>query len=239
MQRFKAFLLSKGLVPEKKLVYYLAWIFQFYAFCQKKLGEDVSADEIDCYLKHLTKSREEWQVDQPNEAIQLYSYFCKRRPQCGSKRDMDSNTPWKAVAEEMVKMLRLKHRSLSTERTYLGWLRSFYFFVEGKSPDELDSSHVKEFLTYLAVERRVASATQNQAFNAILFLFRHVLNRDIEDLQGVMRAPQKRRLPVVLTKQEILRLFDHLRGTYLLMAQFIYGCGLRLREYTAPLGTET
>ena len=85
-------------------------------------------------------------------------------------------------------------------------------------------------MTHLAVERNVAASTQNQAFNAILFMFRHVLDKDIEDIGGAVRAKKKRRLPVVLAKSEINCLFDQMKGTNLLMAKTIYGCGLRLRE---------
>ncbi len=130
----------------------------------------------------------------------------------------------------MVRMLRLKHRAHNTEKTYLYWLRYFYRHTNGKPPNDLCSSDVKDFLTKLAVENKVAASTQNQAFNALLFFFRHVLDINIEDLNEVARAPRKRRLPVVLTKGEISALFNHLSGKKLLMAQLIYGCGLRLTE---------
>jgi integron integrase len=230
VERFKSYLLSKQIIPEKKLDYYLSWVIQFYGFCGKLPYGEVSAEEIDTFLKHLTRFREEWQVNQASEAIQLFIYFNRREYQGQAKADLDSNTQWKAVAQDMVRMLRLKHRSLSTEKSYIGWLRSFYRFLNGKPPYALESSHVKDFMTYLAVERKVASSTQNQAFNAILFLFRHVLDKDINDIVGAIRATKKRRLPVVLSKQEVFRLFDYLNGTNLLMSQLIYGCGLRLWE---------
>jgi integron integrase len=137
---------------------------------------------------------------------------------------------WKVAANEMIRMLRLKHRSLSTEKTYLGWLRSFYRFLDVISPFEIDDSHVSNFLTHLAVDRKVSASTQNQAFNALLFFFRHVLDRDIADIHNALRAPVKRRIPVVLTTEEIHRILDHMRGDNLLMAKLVYGCGLRLRE---------
>jgi integron integrase len=88
----------------------------------------------------------------------------------------------------------------------------------------------KDFLTYLAVEANVAASTQNQAFNALLFMYRHVLDKPIDDLSGAVRAKAKHRLPVVLTTKEIRRLLDEMTGTALLMAQIIYGGGLRLKE---------
>jgi len=230
VEEFRSYLLSKRIVPEKNLVYYLSWITQFYAFCDKSPGDDVSAEEIDRFLKYLMRSREDWQVNQANEAIQLFIYYNRRKYRNETEGDIDSDAKWKVVVQDMVRVLRLKHRSLSTEKTYIGWLRSFYRFLNGQSPYELDSSHVKDFLSYLAVERHVSPSTQNQAFNAILFLFRHVLNNNIDDIKGAVRASKTRRLPSVLTKQEVFLIFDHLNTTGLLMAQLIYGCGLPLRE---------
>lgn len=230
MEDFKSYLFSQRVVRDKKLDYYLSWVTQFYAFCDKRLSDRVSEEEIDGFLKHLTKSREEWQVNQANEAIQLYLYFNRRKHDISGRKDLDSRSQWKAVGQDMVKILRLKHRSLKTEKTYMYWLRLFYRFLDGKSPYSLDASYVKDFMTYLAVERKVAASTQNQAFNAILFLFRYILNIDIEDIAGAIRARKRRRLPVVLSKQEVFRLFDNLTGLNLLMAQLIYGCGLRLQE---------
>jgi integron integrase len=191
---------------------------------------EVSREEIEAYLRHLSKNREEWQVKQAKEAIDLFLFFRGKGPWQPSKGAVAMEGAWKEAVDEMVRMLRLKRRSLATEKSYLTWLRSFYGFLGGKAPVSLKGSHVKDFLSHLAVERRVAPSTQNQAFNAILFFFRHVLNREIGDLDGTIRAHHKRRLPVVLTRREILRLFDRLNGECLLMAQLAYGCGLRVRE---------
>ena len=119
---------------------------------------------------------------------------------------------------------------MKTEKTYITWLRQFYRFLKGASPYSLDDTHIKNFLTYLAVERKIAASTQNQAFNALLFFYRHVLEKDVGDLGDVVRSHKRRWLPVVLTREEVLRVFDHLPGTNRLMAQIIYGGGLRLRE---------
>ena len=210
--------------------YYISWVSQVYAFSGKDVGNNISTDDVDHFLKKLARYREDWQIKQAKEAIDLYRFFLRKRSKKSVHTEMESDVQWKEVAEEMVNILRLKHRSISTERTYIGWLRSFYKFLNDTSPYELESSHVKDFLTYLAVERHVAQATQSQAFNALLFLYRHILDKDISNLHEVIRAKRKRRLPVVMTKQEVFQLFDHLNGTNLLMAQICYGCGLRLRE---------
>ncbi|MEA3280169.1 MAG: integron integrase, partial [Thermodesulfobacteriota bacterium] len=189
-----------------------------------------SSGDVDRFLKNIVRHREDWQIKQAKEAVGLYRFFLRKHSRGSACIAMDSDAQWKDVVEEMIKILRLKHRSMSTEKTYIGWLRAFYGFLNGASPHEIDDSHVKDFLVYLAVERHVARATQSQAFNAILFLYRHILDKDIKNLHEVIRARPKRRLPVVMTKQEVFNLFDNLDGTNLLMAQICYGCGLRLRE---------
>lgn len=198
-------MLSNRIVSEKKLAYYLVCINQFYAFCDKIPGDDVYGEKIDGFVKHLMKSREDRQVKQAKEAIQLFIYYTRRKSQTEAIADLlQSDTLWRAVVQDMINVLRLKHRALTTEKAYLGWLRSLYRFVNGLSPHELDSNYVKDFLSDLAVERNVAPSTQNQAFNAILFLFRYVLDKDLADIEGSVRASKKRRLPVVLTQQEVL-----------------------------------
>ena len=130
----------------------------------------------------------------------------------------------------MIKRLRLKQRSYRTEKTYLGWLRDFYRFVDSTPPEKIDDHHLMDYLTYLAVERNVAKSTQHKAFNALLFFFRHVIGREPGNIRDTIRSQRKRRLPVVLTRTEISLLLEQLTGTPLLMAQIIYGGGLRLRE---------
>lgn len=106
----------------------------------------------------------------------------------------------------------------------------FQGYLAGKAPAEIGSSDVKRFLSHIAVEKKVSASTQNQAFSALLFFFRHVLDRDLADISEIVRASPRRRLPVVLSRQEIQRVFAHLQGVYLLMAKLIYGCGLRIQE---------
>jgi integrase len=96
----------------------------------------------------------------------------------------------------------------------------------------LDETAVRDYLSHLAVRRRVASSTQNQAFNSLLFLFRNVLRTDLQDLSQTIRAKQGFRMPVVLTRDEVGRLFDQLEGRDLLIAHLLYGTGMRLMEVT-------
>jgi integron integrase len=126
--------------------------------------------------------------------------------------------------------IRLKHYSLRTERTYVGWIRRFILFHGKRHPLEMGAAEVTAFLSHLAVEGKVASSTQNQALAALLFLYRRVLEVELPWLDGVQRAKASQRLPVVLTEDEIARLFAHLDGVPGLMARLTYGAGLRLME---------
>jgi len=230
MDDFKAYILSSRIANEKSVGFYLHWVTSFYRYCSKDLDDVVTQEVIDEYLAYLAKRKEDWQVRQASDAIQLYLFFKKRNNRESRREDGDGKAQWKTIAEEMRQALRLRHRAARTEESYLGWLRKYYIFLNGKAPYSIDSSHVKDFMTYLAVEKNVAESTQNQAFNAILFLYRHVLDKPIDDISDAIRAKAPKRLPVVLTKDEVNRLFACMSGTDLLITKVMYGTGVRLNE---------
>ena len=127
-------------------------------------------------------------------------------------------------------VIRVKHFSIRTEEAYVNWIRKFILFHNKRHPNEMDETYVSEFLTYLAVKKRVAASTQNQALSAILFLYRDVLKKDIGWLDDVERAKRPARLPVVFTKREVNDILIRLEGTKWLMGNLLYGSGLRLME---------
>src|SRR5437763_11123436 len=127
-------------------------------------------------------------------------------------------------------VMRLKHYSLRTERTYWDWIERFIRFHGMRHPSEMAEAEVGAFLTHLARDGKVAAATQNQALSALLFLYKEVLKQEIGWLEGVERAKKPARLPVVLTRDEVHKVFAHLHGTNRLMAGLLYGSGLRLME---------
>lgn len=137
-----------------------------------------------------------------------------------------SMVDWAFLESEMRRVLRLRHTSVKTERAYLGWLGRFRLFVGGRGG--VEASDVVGFLSHLAGEG-VSPSTQNQAFSALLFLFRHVLQRDL-DVAGAVRAKEQHRLPVVLSRGEVPRVLGLLGPPFDLMARLIYGSGLRLQE---------
>ncbi len=134
------------------------------------------------------------------------------------------------LLDRLHNVLQRKHYAFSTERAYVNWVRRFILFHNKRHPAQLGQAEVEAFLTHLAVQRDVAAATQNQALNAIAFLYKHVLFQPLDfDLQSV-RAQRPRHLPTVLSKGEVVALLACLTGTHQLMAQMLYGSGLRISE---------
>lgn len=126
--------------------------------------------------------------------------------------------------------VRTRHYSIRTEQAYVHWVKRFILFHNKRHPRGLGEADVGKFLTHLAVERRISPNTQNQALNALVFLYRYVMERPLGDIQGVVRAKRPERLPVVLSRDEVRSLFRHLDGPHWLPACLLYGAGLRLME---------
>lgn len=143
---------------------------------------------------------------------------------------MEGNSQEPKLLDQLRDLLRTRHYSIRTEVAYLGWVERYIRFHGCRHPAELGAPELEAFLTHLAVKRDVASSTQNQAASAILFLYREVLGLNLPWLEGVTRAKRPKRLPVVLTPEEVAAVLDALDGTLALMGRLVYGSGLRLME---------
>ena len=126
--------------------------------------------------------------------------------------------------------LRSRHYSRRTEQTYCHWVKRFIYFPNVRHPSEMGEPEINAFLTHLAVKEKVSASTQNQALSALLFVYRHVLGREIGDLGEVIRARKPTRLPVVMTREEVKSVLGNLADDKWLMASLMYGAGLRLME---------
>jgi len=230
MEDFRNYLLKSRVANTKTVTFYLHWVTQFFNHCHKHPQEDFTFEEQAAYLKQKARSLETWQLDQAREAIEVYRFWKSRQNGKSDVIRMDTCMQWKTVGDDMASIIRLRHLAKKTEQAYLGWVRRFYRFVNGKPPNSLNDENVKDFLTHLAVERKVSATTQNQAFSALLFLYRHILDKPLENIGESIRAKRSKRLPVVLTQNEVAQLLSELSGVNLLMAQIIYGGGLRLKE---------
>jgi site-specific recombinase XerD len=172
-------------------------------------------------LNHIEVQYKDWQVNQARQAIELYRLFLDGRHVQKRKPQPNYKNAWKAASDQMIRMLRLKHRSRQTEKTYLHYLRLFYKFTGPVNPKTLKDHDIREYLSYLAVERRIARSTQNTAFNAILFFYRYALEKEVGDIKDTVRAQRKLRLPTVLSQPEVTQLLDKIHGVPKLMAQIV------------------
>lgn len=134
------------------------------------------------------------------------------------------------LLDQVRSVLRTRHYAYRTEKVYVYWIRRYIVFHDKRHPLDMAETEIETFLSDLAIKQKVSAACQNQAFSAILFLYRYVLNRPIEGRINALHAKRPSRLPVVLTPQETRLIINHLNGIYKLLAQILYGCGLRLNE---------
>ena len=240
LPEFQRFLIARRLVPQKNVPFYAYWVSKFLYYSNNNEDPDLDM-RIRKFLKHLgDKEVADWQIKQAQTAIQLYignflngdeSSLEPNKHEAREKNFSDCS----AIIRKMKDAMRLKHYSYRTERSYIDWVKRFFAYMEDvkkKDPgrEGADSSDVRDFLSYLAIRKRVSSSTQNQAFNALLFLFRDVLKTDLTDLGKTVRAKRGPKLPVVLSVEEVQELFRSVKGKELLMLKLLYGAGLRLME---------
>lgn len=233
---FEKYLTSTAFIQAKYIPYHLKWVSYCYSYLDQPDNGLLTSDQIQGYLNNISKTREAWQVEQAEAALKLYGYYLSSESKpvedsANTGPPSEARGLWRALEKNTRDALRLRHRSYSTEKTYLSWLRAFGDHVNWKNPSELSTVDMQNFLSSLAIERRVAPSTQNQALNGLIFLYRHVLDKEPgpEEIRSV-RALPKQRLPVVLSGVEIRSILDGLIGTHRLMARLIYGCGLRIKE---------
>lgn len=218
-----------------------------------KSGTEGSREDVERFLRRLAgEGKKSWQFEQASEAARIWYQKVREAawaipwavtiPEENAVSNevervfegkSDEGVPDERYAgflNEMRVTMRSQHYAARTEDTYLEWASRFLVFTRPRDRDELTRGAVEDFLSYLAVVRKVTANTQNQALNALVFLFREVLKRDLGELEGINRAREQRRLPVVLTREEVRRLLNSLNEPHALMAQLMYGTGLRLME---------
>src|SRR5882724_185116 len=253
-QEYQAAVLRQG-IPKAKVEWYGRWARRFARSVPDVPLRARSAAHVRAFLTDLGQQAQvqAWQADQAQEALRVLYQECIPRPWASpwpfsaqavnsgrglahgkSFRDEVSSsevdTRHQAVLSRLRTEIRARHYSLRTEQAYEHWIRRFVTFHSLKSPQELGPEAVKEYLEFLAEERQIAASTQNQALNALVFLYEQVLGEPLGTIGDFTRAKRPRRLPVVLTREEVKRLLDELSGTSRLMAGLLYGSGMRLME---------
>lgn len=236
--RFQDFLVNDKKIPNKNIIFYQAWVNKFLSFYQRDLNT-VKYDNIKSFLDKLeSEDREDRQIRQAYRAIKYFLEdfmdlaidFSETPEDEYSGKPVKNPETWKDAFSKFINEIRFQHLAYSTEKTYLSWIRRFVDFCGNAPPETIQSSHVKKFLVHLAVEGNVSASTQNQAFNALLFLFRYVLEKEFDVSYNVIRVKKSGRVPVVFSKKEIKKLLKHCPEKYLLHIKLIYGCGLRVME---------
>jgi len=243
---YQSFAIKKG-ISRKYAVWYVRWIKEFVRHRNFTVPSEISDADISRFVEVLSeiKNIQSWQIDQAVDAIKLFqSYLSAMVDTCPGKkkspprvkvfRDRLSSTDLLPGHRDLMKRLKAEirylHYSIRTEKTYEQWIIRFFNFHRIKPIENITSQEIREFLEYLAVERKVSSSSQNQALNALVFFFENVLKKEMGTIGEFTRAKRPVRMPVVLSKEEITALFRKLSGTHALMAGLLYGCGLRIME---------
>ena len=190
--------------------------------------------EMQAHEASLAQPAEQIQPDDQREPIPKLAPAAREQKvfqYCHAGYEEKSDSPeWDELLGKLADEIKVRHYSRKTLKTYALWSRQFQRFLKNKPPHELTTTDVKEYLTWLAVKCNVAASTQNQAFNSLLFLFRHALKRDFGMLRDVPRAKKSLYIPVVLSRAEIDAIVQHLYHPYSLIVKLLFGCGLRLFE---------
>lgn len=231
---YSHYLKSRTGIPDKRHEFYLYIAREFKSFIQREEKQGDPALYTGDFLLRISASLTDWQVGLAREAVNTYLYYSRSVNSTFWKMSsFHSPADWKATRQKLVEALRTKHRSPQTEKAYLYWFDQLTAFTGKSAPEKLSDADFLNYISFLAVEKRVASATQNQAFNALLFFYRHILGRDPSRVQNAVRATLPARLPEVLSRNEIRRIFSHLIPRDRLICGIIYGGGLRLNECLA------
>jgi len=234
LEGYANFLRKMELAPPKYQPHLVRWVREFLLFAKEHPGYTFK-QTLDLFLAALGErvGIQPWQIQQAADAVRIYRYQYQT---AGRKtedwtRDVSISGSDERLLARLREVIRLRHYAKSTEKTYLHWTRRFLAYrKQAGLTGEPAAADVKAFLTRLAMVEKVSASTQNQAFSALLLLFREVLRRDLEEIAQTVRAKRGRKLPTVLSLSEVQTFLDAVEPEYKLMVKLLYGSGLRLME---------
>ena len=223
-EAFGSWLAERRLVDERRIRYFVGWVERFLRLRAARPRE-AWQDTLRVFLEDLDEGQtQSWQLRQAADAVTLYcGQFCVQDVTAACAEDhneVESPEPGEAL-KEMRRLMQLRHYSPRTESSYLGWARRFLGYVQTAGSRRLTSDDVSAFLSHLATSRKVAASTQNQAFNALLFLYRNVLHVDLGDMSSTVRARRGRKLPVVLSPEETRAILAEAEGLHRIMLELV------------------
>ena len=240
-------LLVNSEAQPKEYPAYRKWLRYYLDFCKKYDHEYADSESLLLYIDKLkSKKQNLFQQNQAQKAVKLYYAGLEKQTQIFAHNHPESipeiqeganpfctgneNDLWDRSIQLLKNEILVRHYSKKTLKSYSLWAEKLRYFVKGKKPETLNVEDVKGFLTFLAVKKKVSASSQNQAFNALLFYFRHVLKKEFGKVDGVVRAKRRPYVPVVLSREEVDRVINCLEYPYDLVVKLLYGCGLRLAE---------
>lgn len=240
--------------------FYRVWVWNFMKSIKPRRWREAESVDVTEYLERIyAQGKARWQVEQADEALRYF--YCESEPLEWALREwpplvLTQESHRKSTIaharveqlkqfsergvlparlqvflEEVRTRLRAKNYAMRTEETYLNWIQRFLVFAKPSERADLKMQSFRDYMDYLALLRGVSKSTQNQAFNALLFLYREVLELEVGGLEATHRAPQRRKLPVVLSPEEVASLLDAISGeTNRLAVELLYGTGMRISE---------
>ncbi len=241
-------------VPAEKHTALKKWLRYYIDFCTKFDHDSESSESLPHFINKLrAKKQTAQQQKQAYNSILAYYRMHDIQPKWLEEYSVDNaktqqvstikeqevsyqqneesfSHDWQSVFTRLSNEIKVRHYSPKTFKAYSKWVAQFRSFVNDKDLEQLTPDDVKQFLTYLAVEKHCSASAQNQAFNGLLFFFRHILKKEFGKIDGVVRAKRKPYIPVVLSREEIDLIINKLRYPYDLITKLLYGCGLRLSE---------
>jgi site-specific recombinase XerD len=215
------------------------WLRYYLDFCKKYSHAYADPKSLLMFLEKLReKNQAPFHQAQAKMAVELYYSGIKKsgtpsespislhKIHEGIKRFESKavDDPWLIAVNSIKNEIELRHYSKKTLKAYTLWAEKLRYFTNSKLPESLTPEDVKEFLTFLAVKKKVSASSQNQAFNALLFFFRHVLKKEFGKIEGVVRAKRKPYIPVVLSREEIDLILQNLQYPFDLVVKLLYGC---------------
>ena len=246
--------LSARKVPSEQWNDYKKWVRFYLHFCEKYHHDPKDSQTLPQFIEKLaSKNQSAAQQMQAQKSIECYLLVpIAEAPEQGPIQSsippapefplrlsgeveltgsrQKANAAWREVDAKLKNEIMLRHYSPKTLKSYLFYTQKFRGFMVNKDPSLLDTQDIKKYLTDMAINKRSSASSQNLAFNALLFLFRHVLKKEPGDLSDTPRAKKTKFIPTVLSVKEVKSLFSKLDGPDKLLAQIMYGCGLRLSE---------
>jgi len=249
IEKYNQLLINSETQP-KEYPAYRKWLRYYLDFCKKYQHGYADIKSLRLFVDKLkSKNQDSFQQDQARKAVKLYYAGLKEEqaqppmpehhppiimPQVREERHsytIDENSDlWDRAVKALKNEIQVRHYSKKTLKAYSLWVEKLRYFAKDKNPETITVEDVKAFLTFLAVKKKVSASSQNQAFNALLFFFRHVLKQEFGKIDGVVRAKRKPYIPVVLSREEVHLVMDCLQDPYNLVVKLLYGCGLRLAE---------